>query len=249
VRQRGWYIAPATACLLTLLVVGCGSKKNNTNNVSGRTAIVATPTPTLSAQDLLTAARQTLSADSAFHFALTHENGTTPIVNGINMRTVDGDIVKPDKLSATVGGTITGGQSITVKVIGVGQNVWINLVGNKYTALPGGVGASAILDPSTGVSKAIAGAKNPHIVGEATINGVQTTEVDGTVDAGDLTALDDQAQAGKQVNGRIWIGNADHQVYRVRLEGPVNDQEPANIARQIDLSKFNETVDIQPPAS
>lgn len=246
--RRGWYIAPAMACLLTLLIVGCGSKKNNANN-GGKSAIVsATPTPTLSAQDLLNAAQKSLTADSAFHFALTHENGSTPIVNGINMRTAEGDIVKPDKLQATVGGTITSGQSLSVKVIGIGQNLWINLVGSKYTELPGG-GASAILDPTTGVTKAIAGAKNPHIAGQATINGVQTTEVDGTVDAGDLTALDDQAQAGKQVNGRIWIGNADHQVYRLRLEGPLNDQEPANIARQIDLSKFNETVDIQPPSS
>lgn len=244
--QRRWYYAPALACLLALLIAGCGSKKKNNN---GNTAIVsASPTPTLSAQDLLSAAQKSLTSDSAFHFSLTHENGSTPIVNGINMRTAEGDIVKPDKLSATVGGTITGGQSLSVKVIGIGQNLWINLVGSKYTELPGG-SAAAILDPTTGVTKAIAGAKNPHIAGQATINGVQTTEVDGTVDAGDLTALDGQAQAGKQVNGRIWIGNADHQVYRLRLEGPLNDQEPANIARQIDLSKFNEAVDIQPPSS
>jgi len=230
--------------VVALLGVGCGSKKKN-QAVVARTA---SPTPVVTPQELLDTAKATLNADRAFHFVLTHENGTTPIAEGINMRQAEGDIVKPDRFKATVQGTILAGQTVNVKVINVGDKVWLNIFGNTWTPLPNGVGAAQILDPSNGVLKAVSGAKNPRIVTQETINGVATTEVAGTIDAGDLTALDQQAQAGKMVQGKIWIGNADHQVYRIRLEGPLNDQEPANIARQIDLSNFNETVDIQPPS-
>lgn len=230
--------------VVVLVAAGCGNKKKN-QIAAVRTA---TPTPTVSPQALLDAAKATLTADRSFHFVLTHENGTTPIAEGINMRQAEGDIVKPDRFKATVQGTILAGQTVNVKVINVGNNVWLNIFGNAWTPLPNGVGAAQILDPSNGVLKAVGGAKDPRIVGQQTINGVATTEVAGTIDAGDLTALDQQAQAGKMVQGKIWIGNADHQVYRIRLEGPLNDQEPANIARQIDLSNFNETVDIQPPS-
>lgn len=240
-------------CALLVLTAACGSKKKNNNNAATaaptRAAIaLATATPTLSAQALLDAAQSTLQADISFHFILNHENGTTPIASGINMRRAEGDILKPDKFTATVDGTIGGKQNVSVKAINVGSQVWINIFGDKYTVLPNGVGAAQFLDPNNGVTKAIAGAKSPQIVGQDTINGIATTVISATVDAGDLTAIASQAQAGKPVPGKIWIGNSDHQVYRIRLEGPLNDQEPANIARQIDLSKFNETLDIQPPA-
>jgi hypothetical protein len=250
---RGMRACAVALCFVLLLSAACGSKKKNNNNaasaVATRTPVaLATATPTLSAQALLSAAQGTLQADKSFHFILNHENGTTPIAEGINMRRAEGDILKPDKFMATVDGTIGGKQSVSVKAINVGSQVWVNIFGDKYTLLPNGVGAAQFLDPNNGVAKAIAGAKNPQSVGQDTINGVATTEISATVDAGDLTAIASQAQAGKSVPGKIWIGNSDHQVYRIRIEGPLNDQEPANIARQIDLSKFNEPLDIQPPA-
>ncbi|MHB8577289.1 MAG: LppX_LprAFG lipoprotein, partial [Dehalococcoidia bacterium] len=126
--------------------------------------------------------------------------------------------------------------------------VWLSLIGDKYSPLPNGITAASILDPNNGVLKAIKGVKSPEYAGSERINGVDTTIISGTIDAGDLTALDTQAQAGKPVKGRVWIGNADQRVYRLRIEGPLNDTEPANIARQIDFSQFDETLSIQPPA-
>jgi len=240
----GWpRLLPALALLL--LIAACGSGKNNKASTS-QNGRLATPTPTLSAQDLLNAAIQTTNDLSSFHFVLTHENGSTPIANGISMTRADGDFQKPDRFKAKVTGTLTG-FTVDVNAINVGDQVWINLTGNKYTPLANGVGAAAILDPNNGVLKALKGVKNPQIVGHEKLNGVDTTIVAGDVDAGDLTALAQNAQAGKQVKGKAWIGDADHRLYRLRIDGPLNDSEPANIARIIDLSQFNEKLDIQPP--
>lgn len=240
--------AMVVLCIALVVLAGCSSKKKNATPAPQSHAVVS-PTPTLTAQELLDAAKSTLNADKSFHFVLTHENGTTPIVNGIDMRRAEGDIEKPDKLKATVDGTVLRGQTVTVKVISIGSQLWVNLVGDKYTPLQNAAGVGAILDPNNGVGKAITSVQSPVIAGTDTINGQPTTIVTGTIDAGQLKALDQQAQAGKQVNGKIWIGTNDHQVYRVRLEGPLTDGEAPNIARQIDLSQFNEPLDIQPPTT
>lgn len=231
--------------LILPAAIACSSKKKS--QVSGGPTPVgaaATPTP----QQLLDAAIKNTEALKAFHFTLNHENGSTPIAQGIQMKKADGDFVKPDRFRATVNGTAAGGFAIDAKVINVGDKVWIALIGNRYVPLQNGVAASAILDPNNGVLKALQGVKNPSYTGTEKLNGVDTTIVSGTVDAGDLTAIDSEAQAGKPVQGRAWIGTTDHHLYRLRLEGQLNDQEPANIARQIDLSQFDEGIDIQPPA-
>jgi hypothetical protein len=233
--------------VLLLVLAACGSGKKNNNGGQVQNGRIATPTPALSAQDLLNAADQTTEALQSFHFVLTHENGSTPIANNISMTKADGDVLKPDRFKATVTGTLSG-FTVNAKVINVGDQVWLNLAGDKYVPLPNGVGASAILDPNNGVLKALKGVKNPQIAGHEKLNGVDTTIVAGDVDAGDLTALAQNAQAGKTVKGRAWIGDADHRLYRLRIDGPLNDQEPANIARIIDLSQFNEKLDIQPPS-
>lgn|GEM_PF-1088872 len=234
------------ALAVLLLVAACGSGKNNHKPPTPQNGRLATPTPTLSAQDLLNAAIQTTNDLKSFHFVLTHENGSTPIANGISMSKAEGDILKPDRFKARVTGTLSG-FTVDVNVINVGDQVWLNLTGNRYAPLPNGVGAAAILDPNTGVLKALKGVKNPQIAGHETLNGVNTTIVTGDVDAGDLTALAQNAQAGKLVKGKAWIGDADHRLYRLRIDGPLDDQEPANIARIIDLSQFDERLDIQPP--
>lgn len=231
-----------------VLPIACNSKKNNAGSPTAarQTPLVATPTP--APQDLLTRGADDINALKGFHFVLSHENGTTAIAQGIALRKAEGDFVKPARFKGTIDGTVAGGLTINGKVISVGDSVWLAIVGDKYQPVPNGIGAAAILDPQNGVLKAVRAVNNPKYAGTDKINGVDTTIVAGTVDAANLVALAPDAQAGKMVNGKVWIGNADGHIYRVRLEGPLNDQEPANIARQIDLSRFNETVDIQPPS-
>lgn len=233
----------AALVALAVLLTACGGKKNNKAGSAGRATPVVTPSP----EQLLTRAGDTLNSLTAFHFVLTHQNGSTPIAQGINMTTAEGDFVQPDRFKGTVEGKLQNGFAVQAKVISVGNNVWIALADDTYLPLPNGIGAAAILDPQNGVLKAVRSVKSPQIVGTDHFDNTDMTVVAGTVDAGDLTALDQAAQPGKQVTGRVWIGNQDNRIYRIRLEGPLNDQEPSNIVRQIDLSQFNESVTIQPP--
>jgi hypothetical protein len=45
----------------------------------------------------------------------------------------------------------------------------------------------------------------------------------------------------------IWVGKQDFRLRRVRLEGPVAENEPASIVRTLEMSKFDEAVTITSP--
>jgi hypothetical protein len=233
--------------LVLLLAAACGSKK--------APAAVATraptPTPTPTPQERIQSAAQHMQALSAFHFLLTHENGASAIALGLQMTRAEGDFENPNRFKATVDAKALGGIAVTVKVINVADKTWITnplLGGDHYQILPNGTSAAAIFDPNTGIFKAAHDIKDPQLTGSDKIGSVDTWVVQGTVDAGDLTSIATDAQAGHQVTMKVWIGKEDSLVYRIRLEGPLSDSEPKNIARQIDLTQFNEKLDIQPPA-
>ena len=55
------------------------------------------------------------------------------------------------------------------------------------------------------------------------------------------------AQPGYTANVEAWIGQRDSLPRRVRLSGQLSEDEPKDIVRQIDLSRFDAPVDIRPP--
>ena len=235
--------------LVLLFAAACGSKKAATPTAAPTR--IATPTPTPTPQERIQSAAQRMQALSAFHFLLTHENGASAIALGLQMTRAEGDFENPDRFKATVDAKALGGIAVTVKVINVGAKTWITnplQSGDHYQILPNGTSAAAIFDPNTGIFKAARDIKDPQLTGSDTVGSVDTWVVQGTVDAGDLVSLATDAQAGHEVTMKMWIGKEDSLVYKVRLEGPLSDSEPKNIARQIDLSQFNEKLDIQPPS-
>ena len=232
-----------------LFAAGCGSKK--AVKPTPAPTLIATPTPTPTPQQRIQGAAQKMQALSAFHFLLTHENGSSAIALGLQKTRAEGDFENPNRFKATVNANALGSIPVTVKVINVADTTWITnplQSGDHYQILPNGTSAAAIFDPNTGIFKAAHDIKDPQLTGSDKVGSVDTWVVQGTVDAGDLTSIATDAQAGHQVTMKVWIGKEDSLVYKIRLEGPLSDSEPKNIARQIDLSQFNEKLDIQPPS-
>lgn len=207
----------------------------------------ATPTP----RERLDAASKRMQALTAFHFLLTHQNGVSTIADNLLMSRAEGDYASPDRIKAAVKASFQG-LPVSVTVISIGDQSWITnplQTGEHYQPLPNGPQTAAILDPSTGLLKAANQMTNPRLTGTDKIGGVATYVVAGNVDAGNLTPIATGAESGRAVPTQIWIGETDSLIYRVRLNGPLSSSEPKNIVREIDLSQFNEQIDIQPPSS
>jgi len=234
-------VSAAVAILMLLLVAACRS------GAGGSAKATPTPTP----RQRLDAAAKQMQAVSAFHFLLTHQNGVSTIANGLEMSRAEGDFQSPDRFKAAVKASFQT-FPVSVSVISVGNRTWITnplQSGEHYQPLPNGPQTTEILGPNNGLLKAVEDMRNPAVTGSEKIGQTDTFLISGTVDAGSLRSIAPDADAGRDVPAQIWVGKGDSLVYRVRLNGPLTAAEPKNIVRQIDLSQFNEKIDIAPPTT
>lgn len=207
---------------------------------------------TKDANALVRQASAALSSATSFHFRLTHESGRSAIVQGLEMERAEGDALRPNRFRADITAQFKG-VTVKVKVINVGENVWMtNPFGgsDQYVDLPKGTKIAEILDPNTGVIDALNSVQEARAVREEKIGGAKATLVEGKVDAGKLKALATKAESGRSVELKLWVDDKGRPL-RMRLEGPLYEKEAQqfpNIVRVMDLSKFNEPVAIDPPA-
>ncbi len=69
----------------------------------------------------------------------------------------------------------------------------------------------------------------------------------GTVRADSLTPLLNTAEGEQAVTMEVWIGEDDMLIRRVRLSGPISSDEGDDAVRTVELSAFDEPVEISAP--
>ena len=222
--------------------------------------LVATPAPssaqdTAEATELLEHATTTIAGVASFHFKLTTPRGQTRFMENFELTGIEGDVQRPDRFRAT----ITAKAAIielTVKVVGVGTQLWVTdpmSQEERYVEIDlhqgQGASAAALLNPDRVLLAALHFIENPTVAGEDEIDGVETTRIAGTFDLARV------APSGTPVPGlqlqdpllvSFWIDDAGH-LRRLELDGPLTTDEPPDVRRRLDLSAFDEPVDIQPP--
>ena len=111
-------------CLLVTIALSIGCAKSTT------TTTTTTPA-SLTATQVISKASDKLDTINSFHCTLDQTGGGTPIGMGMEMTKVDGDIVRPDRLKATVTGMVSG-ISMGIQMISVGKVTYMTnpLTGN-----------------------------------------------------------------------------------------------------------------------
>ncbi len=217
--------------LALVLVVACGggSKKGGPDAAS-----------------VLGVSATATKAVTSFHFRLNHENGASAMPFNLQLVSAEGDVAVPDRLSADVKAKASS-VSASLKVISIGDKTWVtNPFSRRWQFLPD-ARARDFANPELIVNTLLTDLANPELVGQSEIDGVKTYEIKGTLDSGFLQAALQSVQPGHPVTVQLWIGVSDSLPRRARISGRLSDGEAENIVRQVDLSKFNAKVDIQPP--
>jgi hypothetical protein len=234
-RRKELFVA-GFAGFVALACVACGG--GGTSTASGTTP---------PASSILPAAIQAFDSLQTFHFTLTHENGTTPIPNGLQLVSADGDVVVPDRMHAAIEAKV-GNQTVKVEVIGVGNQGWMtNPFNRQWQPLPSGTTIKNIFDPTQGVKAIIGSLQNAQVVGQEKVGGAQTWLVKGSIQSDVLTSAVPVARPGFTVGVEAWIGVDDSLIRQVYLEGPIMPNEADNIVRRLTLSGFGEQITIKPP--
>lgn len=224
------------ALLIALAACGGGGKSTGT----------AAPLP--SADTVLPGAVTAFDSMKTFHFNLTHENGASPIPNGLMLVSADGNVIVPDHMHAAIEAK-AGDQTVRVEVIGIGDQGWItNPFNRQWQPLPSGTTIKDIFDPAQGVKAIIGSLQGGQVTSEENVQGVQTYHVEGTIQSDALQAAVPISKPGFTVRVEVWIGKDDSLIRQVYLEGPIAPDEPGNIVRKLTLSEFGEDITITPPA-
>lgn len=199
------------------------------------------------AEDVLSQSAAAVRDVKTLHFVLQHENGSTKLPLAIGeLVSAEGDVVAPDKLSGELRARAAS-VSVRVDVIGIGNDTWItNPFSRRWEKLPG-ITVADIANPTALIDTLVQNIEDPQVTGRLDVDGKTADRIEGKLDSGVLAGSLPGAEPGNELAVTIWIANDDHLPSRARIQGPLSSDEPKNIVRQLDLSKYNEPVTINPP--
>jgi lipoprotein LprG len=205
----------------------------------------STSTPT--AADLLQKAQQKWAATTSLHFILTMQNAGSGSVNNPYPTAAQGDVKRPDELSAD--STVDVGiGAFNVKLIIVGSNEWFTnpLTGHYDTTNQFG-SFLLVFDPNQGLGALLTKLQNPTKPADGSANGTPCWKISGTLAPSLLQPIFGPITATGPVPTTFCLGKDDDRLYSAIITGNVTTGDKASTVRTFYLSKFDETITITPP--
>lgn len=249
-QTRGW--SRSLVVLATILLLGLLSLPS-LRAVSAQEEDAAT---------VLASAAEAMGEVQSFHFELSTPRGETRFAENLTLLGLSGDVQRPDRFQAValVDATIA---QMELTVIGIGTTAWISdplSADGSYIELDlnpeafgEGPSITDLANPDRLLLTAVEAIEQPVIAGQDEIDGVLTTRINGFAtfdplqDAG--LAVSPTAESpllGQQVQVAVWI-DEEYRVRQLDVYGPLLAVEAPNTVRRLNLSAFDEPVEILPP--
>lgn len=219
---------------------------------------VATPSGAQDAVALLKESLATMAKLKTFHFELSTPTGSATILQGLQIKTITGDVRRPYDFKTDIAVSIPLG-SLDLTVIGLNGQVWMEdplQQGGKWIELTRGSGVdtqsiTTFVNPDTLILQAVHFVQDAKIGGHEKVGGVQTTRVDGQVSLAGLGQVKGAENSPTQLSTApipisIWIDN-DHRIQEIELAGQILTSESTDVIHDITFSNFDKPVDIQKP--
>ncbi|ABX05289.1 MAG TPA: LppX_LprAFG lipoprotein [Herpetosiphon sp.] len=185
-----------------------------------------------------------------FHFKLTVSEGEAAPLGDIIIIDADGDSIRPDKIQAKIKAKLAGAPiAVNINGIIIGADAWITPNPFNPTAFEKleDTGGLETFSPAKGISDVLRGLKTPTFVEEAEIDGTATYHISGEVDAQSVSALTGGVAEAGTIKLDLWIGKDDKLLRQLVAVGRLVSTEKETIKRTLIVSKFNQTLTIEPP--
>ena len=203
--------------------------------------------PDLTAGDIVQQSSTALKAVKAVHFKLSSTGGMMAIGTGLVARSIEGDVIQPDRLKGTAVSTF-GKVTVEINFVVIGTRQFItNPITKQWQALPATDAAPNLLDPDKGAAFLLSQATNLTKLGNETVGGTDCYHLTATIPATLIAGLVGAAGSASLLASDIWIATSDSLPRQINLAGPVTTDEPPAIQRVLELSNFNESITIDPP--
>lgn len=202
---------------------------------------------------ILKTAGEALQALDTFNFSLTTIAGSSSVFPGMSLESVVGAVRRPMDLTATITASALM-QTVEISAVAVDGNFYIQnpLSGGAWENIGSAGEIGGMINPDWIIVAAVNLIKDAKITDqndeETLIEGyldfAETLEEAGAT-TGDLGELE-QFLADSPIDVAIWI-NPENLIERVELYGPIFASESPDVEKRIELTKFNEPVEIEVP--
>ena len=168
-------------------------------------------------------------------------------VQGLDIVGLTGDLTADGKMQATID-VQQNGIPLQLEFISVPPTQYLkDPVSGKWQSVPASASPVGTLNVSAGVAQILDRVTGAKYVGTESRNGVETYRFTGGVKGADVAGIVRTVDPTASFTVDLWIGVDDHYVHSVEMVGAAAAGEDAKTVRSINLSKFNEPVDIKPP--
>lgn len=227
-----------TAFVGLLFLAGCGGGGDDGEGVGGGEE------PGVEA--IVARAAEATAALESFHFRFAVENPPSG-TSGLTLTFAEGELAVPDRLHAEVTGTLSG-VPLESELVAVGERHFLrDPFTQEWRALDANISPVDFLDPAKGVLAIIRGASELEPAGSGDAGGAATYRLRGKVRASELTSILGNSPSDRLVDLELEVGKEDFRLRRILLTGPVEEDEPPDVVRIVELSGFDEPVTIAPP--
>lgn len=230
-------------------------------------ALIGAPLHSVSAQDdaqaQLDATSSAMLALDSFHFKLETTAGKSVFQEAFELKTVEGDLVRPANFKAAVAVKLAI-IDLTLEVISVDGNIWVkNPIGggDSFIQVTGGdsdfqLPPMELLNPDSLVQEALKYLDDPQLAGTEELDGQEMTVLTGTFDPSQLISAGSPSTADSMISAasepldvKMWIDDQDRLV-QVDFVGPLFsfEEDSGRLVRRITFSNFDEALSIEPPA-
>ena len=220
------------------------------------TAIALSRPSSMIAQDddvnaILAAASQRLADIESLHFTLRIDGDTfIDETQTLKLESAEGDLARPDKVSVEFKVSLFGAGTVSIRMITVGEDSWTTdlISGNWGDAPPEfGYNPSVLYDNQNGLGPVMGKLEDATLEGEEEVNDRDAHHIKGTASAETIEPLTSGTMTGDNVVIELWIDLETSDLLRVKVYEPESDEKENPATWELNLSRFNEKVTIEPP--
>ncbi len=230
----------AAAALVAMVVASsyaCGSGSGPEVEAQPPTP-VPTPTP-IDPAVLLQRMGAAMEDVSSFEFLLDHESGGTVIMPNIVMTEIEGQVIRPDRLSVGFKGRF-GNFAIRGRLVTVGDTTYMtNPLTDEWEEIPPDISPVRFFNEFADMVSQV-------IPSGATLDG-DLFRVKGRLPTEALEPLVGSTIKGETVAIELAASTSNAHIVEVTFDGAVTEAEEAGTIRRITLSRFNESFSIELP--
>ena len=169
---------------------------------------------------------------------LTHAEGDVEVANGVQKG-----------IALDVAGTFSGIPIESQLVIVEGEGLLKDPLTGAWRELDVSQVPGAFFDLINGVPAVLRSVQDVERTGDEQVAGVPVYRLRGKITASELATFLGNTPSEKLVPVELWIGKEDSLIRRIEVTGPVEEGEPEDVARVVELSEFGKNVHIERPAT